>query len=264
MRRIAALALALSTIAASACDVSQLIRRYEYEEDVYLWLDGTAMVYVSGSVAAINALRGASFNPDPAARVDRAKIRDFYSTPFTHDVRVTTSRRDGRRFVHVRLRVDDVRSLGRAAPFAWSTYRFGRDGDLYRFQQTVGPSVGHDADEGWDGDELVAFRLHLPSRIEYHNAGPENLKRGNILLWEESLVDRLRGQPLTIDARMQTQSILYRTIWLFGVTLVAVALMFAVLIWWISRPETAATGPAGLRGAAATSADPPARWSGTN
>src|SRR5207244_284625 len=70
---------------------------------------------------------------------------------------------------------------------------------------------------GWDGRELVAFRLHLPSKIRYHNTkGIES--RGNILAWEQPLADRLHGAPLTLDARMDTQSILYRTLWLFAAT----------------------------------------------
>ena len=43
--------------------------------------------------------------------------------------------------------------------------------------------------------------LHLPSKITYHNAGAANLRRGNILVWEQSLGDRLRGEPLVLDAR---------------------------------------------------------------
>ncbi len=87
----------------------------------------------------------------------------------------------------------------------------------------------------------MAFRLHLPSEIVYHNAGPGNPKRGNILVWEQPLADRLRGEPLvpgpnpSLDARMKSQSILYRTLWLFGATFVVVAVMFVLVIWWILR-----------------------------
>ena len=34
----------------------------------------------------------------------------------------------------------------------------------------------------WTGREVIAFRLHLPSKIAYHNAGVDNFKPGNILL----------------------------------------------------------------------------------
>ena len=61
----------------------------------------------------------------------------------------------------------------------------------------------------------MAFRLHLPSKIR-STTPARDVRRGNILVWEQPLADRLRGAPLTLDARMETQSILYRTLWLFG------------------------------------------------
>jgi hypothetical protein len=82
---------------------------------------------------------------------------------------------------------------------------------------------------------MIAFRLHLPSKVVYQNAGPGNPRRGNILVWEQPLAARLRGEPLVMEARMESQSILYRTLFLFGATFVAVALTFGVAIWWILR-----------------------------
>ena len=59
---------------------------------------------------------------------------------------------------------------------------------------------------------MVAFRLHLPARIRYHNAPTRRVERGNILEWEQSLADRLKGEPVRIEARMDQQSILYSTL----------------------------------------------------
>ncbi len=56
-------------------------------------------------------------------------------------------------------------------------------------------------------------------------------------MWEQSLADRLAGSPLDIDARMETQSILYRTLLLFGATILAVAVTFAVVLWWIVKKK---------------------------
>ena len=225
-----------------------IFRQYEYEEEIYLSLDGTATVYVNCSIAALDALRGASFDTRPSARVDAAAVRAYYTTPNTRVTRVSSSRRHGRRFVHVRLDVDDIRRLGEAAPFAWSTYRFAQNGGQYDYLQTIGAAAAKDVGAvGWDGRELVAFRLHLPSKIRYHNTkGIES--RGNILAWEQPFADRLRGAPLTLDARMDTQSILYRTLWLFGVTFLAVAAAFAVVILWVMRRGAAPPPePAGAR-----------------
>lgn len=232
-----------------------LFKQYEYEEEMYLSLDGSATIYVNSSVPALDALRGTAFDPSPNARIDLAQVRDYFTSPVTRVTRVRTSRRSNRRFVHVRLEVDDVRRLAEAPPFAWSSYDFGRDGDLVLYRQIVGARATHGARNAVEtarltGQELVAFRVHVPSQVDYHNAGPENLKRGNILVWEQTLAERLRGAPLTLDARMESQSILYRTLWLFGATFVAVGVMFGAVIWFIfrrGRTATTGVGPAGLR-----------------
>jgi hypothetical protein len=213
---------------------ANIFRQYEYEEEVYLSLDGTATVYVNSSLAALNALRGASFDAGPTARVDAPAIRAFFNSPTTRVTRVSQSRRNGRRYVHVRLDTDDLRRLGQVPPFAWSKYDFHRDGDVFVYRQTVGDSATNGAAvRVWNGREIVAFRLHLPSKIRYHNTRPE--VRGNILVWEQSLADRLRSQPLLLEARMDPQSILYRTLWLFGITFVAVAIAFVIVIWWVMQ-----------------------------
>ena len=100
----------------------------------------------------------------------------------------------------------------------------------------VGAAAGRDVgDVGWKGNELVAFRMHLPSKIAYHNAGAGNPQRGNILAWEQLLSERRTGTPLVLDARMETQSILYRTLALFGATFVIVSILFVILLWWVVR-----------------------------
>jgi hypothetical protein len=238
----AALLVAVFLSSGAACGgAATIFRQYEYEEEVYLSLDGKATVYVNSSLAALNALRGTSFDAAPAARVDATAVRAYFNSAPTRVTRVSQSRRNGRRYVHVRLDADDVRRLGEAAPFTWSQYNFQRDGDLYIYRQTVGDSATNGAAvRVWNGREIVAFRLHLPSKIRYHNTRPE--VRGNILVWEQSLADRLRGQPLLLEARMDPQSILYRTLWLFGITFVAVGIVFVAVIWWVMRRGRGAEG----------------------
>ena len=227
----------LAVCVLSACSgVSNLFKAYEYEEEMYLALDGTATIYVNGSVAALNALRGSSFDTDPSVAPERDAVRAFFSSPNAHVTRVTLSRRSNRRYVHVRLDVDNIEHLAETKPFAWSTYSFKRDGELYYYKQAVGQASGTTVgDVGWKGSEIVGFRIHLPSKIVYHNAGAGNPSRGNILAWEQSLADRLLSAPLVLDARMETQSILYRTLALFGVTFLVVAALFVGLIWWVIR-----------------------------
>jgi hypothetical protein len=222
--------------AASAGCTSLLPRQYEYDEEIYLSLDGSATVYVNSSVPALVALRGLDLDVNPRARVDRAAIRSAYTSPLTQVTRFGTSRRNGRRFVHLRVAVTDVRRLGAVAPFAWSRYSLERRGDEFDFRQVVGPSAHRDVGPvGWTGTELVAFRMHLPSKIRFHNAPSREVERGNILSWEQPLSERLAGRPVTIEVRLDTQSILYRTLWLFGLMIAVVVVVFALLIWWIVR-----------------------------
>jgi hypothetical protein len=77
--------------------------------------------------------------------------------------------------------------------------------------------------------------MHLPSRISYHNAPSKAVERGNILSWEQPLVERLKGTPLELQVQMETQSILYRTLLLFGSTIVAAAITFGLVLWWMAR-----------------------------
>jgi len=211
-------------------------RKYEYEEEIFLALDGSATVYVNASLPALVALRGAALPVDPGARLDRQAVRDWYESPVTHVINVSTSRRDNRRYVHVRIDVPDVRRMSEAPPFAWSAYSLSPHDGLYEYSQQVLTSAGKDVGQvGWTGRELVAFRLHLPSKVPFHNSPSRRTERGNIIVWEQPLAERLKGAPLDIQVQMEQRSILVRTLSLFGVMILAVAATFAAFIYWIKR-----------------------------
>jgi hypothetical protein len=198
---------------------------------------------VNASVPALVALRGMDLNPSPRTRFDRDRVRHLYEGPGVTVTALSSSRRYGRRFVHVSMDVADVRAAERLAPFSWSAYKLAREGDLYEFKQTVGPSAGKQvSDVGWDGTELVAFRMHLPSKITYHNAPSHRTERGNILEWEQTLADRIRGTPIDIDVQLETQSILARTMLLFALSIVAALTTLAAIVWWIARRGQGAGG----------------------
>jgi len=220
---------------------SGLFKQYEYEEEMYLALDGSATLYVNSSIAALNALHGTSFDATPNGRTDRDVFRVYYTTPHTHVTRVSPYRRSGRRFVSVRMDVDDIKTLGETAPFAWSAYQFTREGAAFFYRQTVGAAPGNSHDTaaaGWTGRELAAFRMHVPSKIRFHNTKTD-VGRGNILVWEQQLAERMHGAPMTLEARMDAQSILYRALILFGSMAALVALAFVLVIWWVRGKGTA-------------------------
>ena len=222
-------------LAAAACQKVGLMKQYEYDERVELSLDGSATVDINASIPALVALRGATLSVDPEARFDRQAFGQLFEGPGVRVREVSAFRRHGRRFVHVRLDAADIAQLPRLALLSWSRYRLERAGDEFRFVQDVGPSAHLEVgDVGWTGGEMTAFRVHVPSRINFHNS-PLDIERGNILVWEQPLRERLAGIPLRIEARMETESILYRTLWLFAGTFAAAMAVLASLIWWVSR-----------------------------
>ncbi len=235
-------ALVLLAILAASCAPRTLVRQFEYEEEITLALDGSATVIVNTSVPALVALRGLPLPVDPRARFDRGAVRALFEGPGVEVTRVSRPwRRRGRRFFQVRLAVADVRRLSDVAPFAWSAYEFRQENGVYVYRQALADPAGRDVGEvGWTGDELVAVRLHVPSRIVYHNAPSRAVERGNILTWEQPLRDRLAGSPLSIEVRMETQSILSRTLAVFGGAAAAALLLLAAAVWWVWRRGRAA------------------------
>jgi hypothetical protein len=243
--RAIAVALAAVCVASSGCGGGLFGKVYEYEEDLYISLDGTADVIVNASIPALAVLRGLDIDSDSAARVDREAIRALYQSPVTRVTRVSRPwRRNGRVFVQVRVSVGDLERLPEAKPFGWSRYGLEENGAKVVFRQVVGASAhrpGTLKNVGWDGSEVVAFRVHFPSRILDHNARdlekdvPSDIARGNILAWEQKLSDRLDGEPVTIQVTMDAQTILYRTLWLFGGAFGTAVLLMVTAVWWIRR-----------------------------
>lgn len=229
-----ALVVLLLAVAATAACSGMLRRDYEYEEELYLGMDGAVTMNVNASIASLVALHGARLDIDPDARPDREAIRQLFSGPGAVVDTPTFFRRDGRRFVHISVRVPGLADLRRIRPFAWSAYRFDRTDDKLTFTQVVGRPSGRLKDPAWTGREVVAFRMHVPSKVLFENATSE-VQRGNILAWEQPLADRLAGAPLDLRVDMEPSSILRSTLLLFGSTVVAALAVMALVIWWVVR-----------------------------
>ena len=148
---------------------------------------------------------------NPATEVDHAKVGQLFEGPGVEVSSVRASRRDGRRFVHVRLEVDDVRQLSRLAPFSWSTYQLGRRGELLEYRQLVGGAAAKAVrNVGWTGNELVAFRMHIPSVIAFHNSPSRRVQRGNILEWEQPPTNGVRAAAESFWSGVPGASAKYR------------------------------------------------------
>src|SRR5687768_4697728 len=77
---------------------------YEYEEEIYVNVDGSATIVINSSLAALAVLHGAEVPLDPNALVERDDIRALYASAQTEVTRVSRPwRRSGRRFIQIRL-----------------------------------------------------------------------------------------------------------------------------------------------------------------
>lgn len=214
-------------------------RQYEYEEQLYLDVDGSATVTINASIPALVALRGLALDP----MIDREALRALVENAGCAGARVGRPwTRRGRRFAQIRLEVDDVRRLRECGLLSWSSYVFDVERGVIRFAQDVGAAAG--ADPGpvnWNGDEIVGFKLHVPSRIVFHNVkrledgsngAPE---RGNILAWEQYLADRRASRPMQMEVRMNAESILFHAVRLFLGALIAAVAVMAGAVWLVVR-----------------------------
>jgi len=218
-------------------------KQYEYEEQLYLGVNGEAQVVIDTSIPALVALRNVPIDPSSRVQIDRDQERRLFSVSGCSNVRVGQSWiRRGRRFVQIRVTAANVKDLKACGPLSWSSYTFEREGNVIHYKQDVGAAgTGSPGAVNWDGTELVAFKLHLPSKIIFQNVkriedgSNGTTERGNILTWEQRLTDRRAGAPVSMEVRMDSQSILYRTLWLFAGAFVAAVLVLMLLIWLTMR-----------------------------
>ena len=240
--RVGAAAAALTLVVCAAC-ASPFGPQYEYEEQLYLSVDGSASVTIDASIPALVALRGVPLDPSPDVAPDRDAVRRIYQQGGCDVINISRPwRRLGRRFIQIRVRASDVRALGGCQPLRWSIYDFTRANDEIKYSQRVGASAdGAVPNVNWDGSEIVAVKLHLPSRIRYQDSRrldrdeSRPVDRGNIVTYEQKLSDRRAGKPIEINVTMDPKSILYLTLWLFAGAFGAAVIALVAVLWGIKR-----------------------------
>jgi hypothetical protein len=237
---------ALSVTVLAACG-APFAPKYEYEEQLYLSVDGSASVTVNASLPALAVLRGLVIAPAAGGAIDREAVARQIEAVGCPVDRVSRSwRRRGRTYIEIEMATDDVHRLSACGLLAWSSYWLSpTDDDGLRYRQTAGAAAANAdragaSDTGWNGAELVAFKVHVPSRVRYHTVkrldGTSGaVERGNILTWEQRLADRGAGPPLLMEVEMDATSILNTTMWLFGGAFAAAVLALVLAIWLTMR-----------------------------
>lgn len=210
----------LLLLAASACAT------YEYEEEVFLEVDGSGQIRMSGSTDAIAALHDLE-----EAGVESAKA--LFEGEGVEILSALATEREGRTFVHVEARFSDWEKLCRLPAFHERRCRLTKGADDLALDLSL-PSPQAAAPETADPQALLALRYHFPSTIRYHNA-PGGIERGNILSWKRTLREHFAGRPLDLEARFDRRTVLAATARVMGLALGLVAASITAALWVMVR-----------------------------
>ena len=211
--------------AAAACNGRLFGKQYEYEEDLISRSTAPRPSIVNASIPALVALRGLPLDPSPSAPPDRAKIRAAYESPVTKVTRVSprgaaraaASSRSVSRPATSRSSARRRRCRGRAtsSPRAAGTTSSSRTSGPPRCGRarcrTSAGTAARSSGSGCTCPAGSSGTTRAISRRTDRAARPRQHPR----LGAASGRSAGRGPP-DIKVEMDSQSILYRTLWLFG------------------------------------------------
>ncbi len=221
-------------LAAAALFVLLALRgcvRYEFDHELWLNVDGSGEVRVTGRPELWSAFKGLSPSSDPETL--RGEARRLFEASGLEVRRVTLTRRRGQPYLFVAARFDDVNRLEGTAAFPDLRLKLRREGDRLRLAGMWKRPAGSAADP--PGEGLVAVRFHVPSKIYEHKNAAGGVERGNILSWRETVAEALSGRALDLEFLVDERSILFSTVGLFAATIGAAFAILAAGVYLTAR-----------------------------
>jgi hypothetical protein len=200
---------------------------YEYEHEVWLRVDGSGTVVVSGRPELWAAFKGV---PD----VTPESARALFERAGLEVRRTRVTKRQGVPYVYVSADFPDVNRLAESPAFPDLRLALRREGNRLRLEGEWKRPEG-DAATGSAPEGRVAVRLHLPSKIYAHDNAAEGVERGNIVTWREDVAAGLAGKPLAFGATIDDRSILLSTVVLFGAAIAIAALLLLTAVLAVRR-----------------------------
>jgi len=217
--------------------------RYEYEHELWLDVDGSGRVNVTGRPDLWAVFKGLGVEGDEDTLRQRA--RDLFERSGLRVRKVDVTYRGGRAYLFVAATFDDVNKLGGTPAFPDLRIALrGEDGRLRlqgAWQRPDSPAAAAAAARAGD-DGNVAVRFHLPSKVYMHENAADGVERGNIVSWRQDARTALRGgEPRGFGALIDRRSIFYSTVGLFaGAVALALALL-GVMVYIVRRKGQRAT-----------------------
>src|SRR5262245_7431316 len=208
---------------------------YEYEHEIWLRVDGSGTVNVTGRPALWTAFKGLPLDPqgDPAELKRKASELFERSGLSVKSVTLTTKR--GQRYLFVSADFRDVNRISYSPAFPDLRVGVRREGGRLLFdgswQRPLDALPGGEQDR----DGVMAVRFHLPSKVYGHRNAADGVERGNILGWRQETAAALDGGRLEFGAEMDERSILFSTVMLFAGAVVLAVLLLAMALWAVVR-----------------------------
>jgi hypothetical protein len=192
---------------------------YEYEHEIWLRVDGSGSISVTGRPELWVAFKGLGRADDPEGTATREAARALFERSGLSVRRVTLTHRGGRPYLFVSADFKDVNRLAGSPAFPDLTLSLRPEGERLRLEGAWARPVER-AERPGQTDGLMAVRFHLPSKVYEHRNAADGVERGNIVAWRQEVTEGLAGRRLDVGAVMDPRSILWSTVGLFALTIV--------------------------------------------
>lgn len=207
---------------------------YEYEHEIWLQVDGSGVVNVTGRPGLWTAFKNLPTDPNDADAM-KAAARELFERSGLEVRRVTVTKRRGQPYLFVSAAFRDVNRISFTPAFPDLRVGLRREGGRLHLDGSWQRPIG--ALGGGEGDRegLMAVRFHLPSKVYGHRRAADGVERGNILGWRQDVAAALDEGRLEFGAEMDERSILSSTVMLFAGAVVLAALLLALALWAVVR-----------------------------
>lgn len=208
---------------------------YEYEHEIWLNVDGSGTVHVTGRPALWTAFKNLPLDPAGEPEAQERAARELVLRSGLQVTRVRTVTRRGQRYLFVAAEFRDVNRISYSPAFPDLRVGLRREGGRLQLDGSWQRPV--EALPGGEGDAVgqIAVRFHLPSKVYRHRNAAFGVERGNILGWLLETKDALRGGRIEFGAEMDERSILSSTVMLFAGAVVLAAAIVGLGLWAVVR-----------------------------
>lgn len=192
----------------------------DYEQETWLAEDGSGRMeihyWMSESMLVWLEDGTLTFNEDSVRHRYAAEGIDV------EDVRVFTRAEDSTRHVEATLRFDDITTLPASKGFEDVTIRWMREGDVFRFEQSIPVDSG--SEEAFLEQFDFVYTYHFPGPVRESNADSVS---GSTAVWNFKLSELASSESLTAIVEAPSGQNIW---WVLGVVAVVVVLIIVLAV----------------------------------